>query len=357
MLFRSRAVLLGLSLACVACAGHDAAHASAGTSARAASAGSGGTAASPRAADSGSTEADGGEAIDASMAGQGGAPHTVAGAGASGNAAAAGSSSNAAVSCASARPDASNTGVPAGVMLTTVDHDVKVTSDNSVLDAQDIHGFLIISASHVKVTRSLVRGGTATSNGAGIRVTSGSDILIEDTEVALATPSALLDGVTGANFIVRRANIHGGVDGMKLGDNSRVECSFIHDMTSFASDPNQAGGATHNDAIQILSGSGLTIIGNTLVASKDQNSAIQITQDFGAVGDVHIDANWADGGGCTFNFAHKGGSSLAVAASGNRFGRDSFYDCPILKSTKTTLDANGNVWDDTSMPVPVQTHD
>jgi hypothetical protein len=156
---------------------------------------------------------------------------------------------------------------------------------------------------------------------------------------------------------VRRANIHGGVDGLKLGDHSRIECSFVHDMVSFASDPNQGGGATHNDAIQILSGSGLNIVGNTLVVGKDQNSAIQITQDFGAVSDVHIESNWADGGGCTFNFAHKGGASLAVAAHGNRFGRNSFYACPILKSTKTTLEAADNVWDDTGMPVPVQTHD
>jgi hypothetical protein len=274
------------------------------------------------------------------------------GAGASGNAGASGSPA-----CPGARPDASNTGAPAGVALSVVDHDVNVTMDNTTLDSQDIHGFLIIGASHVKVTRSIVRGGVATANGAGIRIKSGTDIVIEDSEVALATPSAFLDGISGSNVIVRRANIHGGVDGIKLGSNSRLECSFIHDMASFASDPNQGGGATHNDAIQILSGSAIQIIGNTLIVNKDQNAAIQITQDFGAVSDVRIDSNWADGGGCTFNFSHNGGASLTVSANDNRFGRNSFYDCPILKSTKTTLNAQGNVWDDTGMAVPVQTHD
>jgi hypothetical protein len=259
--------------------------------------------------------------------------------------------------CPGARPDAAHTGVPDGVALSVVDHDVNITADNTSVDAQDIHGFLTIAASHVRVTRSIVRGAAATANGAGIRVKSGSDIVIEDVEVALAMPSAWLDGVSGSNLIVRRANIHGGVDGIKLGSNSRVECSFIHDMTSFASDPNQGGGPTHNDAIQILSGSGLHVIGNSLVATKDQNAAIQITQDFGVVSDVHIDSNWADGGGCSFNFSHNGGSSLAVSANNNRFGRNSFYDCPILKSTKTTLDAQANVWDDTGAAVPVQTHD
>jgi len=40
-----------------------------------------------------------------------------------------------------------------------------------------------------------------------------------------------------------------------------------------------------------------------------------------------------------------------------RFGRNSFFDCPILKSTKTTQTSSGDVWDDDGTPVPVQTHD
>jgi len=239
-----------------------------------------------------------------------------------------------------------------------VNQDVTVTADGTTIDAEDIHGFLVIQASHVTVKRTMVRGGVATQNGDGIRVDSGTDILIEDTEVALAHPSAYLDGVGGQNFTVRRANIHGGVDGMKLGSNSTVECSYIHDMTSFDSDPNQGGGPTHNDAIQILSGTDIHVLGNALVAAMDQNSAIQVTQDFGTVTALTIDSNYADGGGCTFNFSHKGGSSLTgVTVTNNRFGRNSFYDCPILKSTQTTLTQSGNVWDDDGTPVPVQTHD
>jgi hypothetical protein len=238
-----------------------------------------------------------------------------------------------------------------------VNGDVTVTQDGTTIDAQDIHGFVIVRASHVRITRSIVRGGVATSNGAGIRVASGTDLLIEDTEVGLANPSAFLDGVSGSNFTVRHANIHGGVDGMKVGSNSTVECSFIHDLASFASDPNQGGGPTHNDAIQILSGSTIRIVGTDLVAGRDQNAAVQVTQDFGAVSDLRIEGNWADGGGCTFNLSHKGGAMLTVNTANNRFGRNSFFNCPILKSTQTTLMSSGDVWDDDQTPVPVQTHD
>jgi hypothetical protein len=49
--------------------------------------------------------------------------------------------------------------------------------------------------------------------------------------------------------------------------------------------------------------------------------------------------------------------ALLVGAAANRFGRHSFFDCPILESTRTTLVSSGDVWDDDGTRVPVQTHD
>jgi hypothetical protein len=296
--------------------------------------------------------ASGAVASSGAAAGTAGATGT---AGSAGSAGAAGGTTTSA--CPGARPDATNTGVPAGVTLAIVDHDVTLDQDNATLDASDVHGFVIVKANGVKITRSIVRGGVASQNGDGIEVVSGTNTLIEDSEVALANPSPYLDGIACSDCVVRRANIHGGVDGMKLGSNGTVECSYIHDLSSFASDPNQGGGPTHNDAIQILSGSTIRVQNNQLLAATDQNSAIQVTQDFGLVSDLVISGNYADGGGCTFNFSHKGGTSLAVTVTDNRFGRSSFYDCAILESTQTTLTRSGNVWDDDGTDVPIQTHD
>jgi hypothetical protein len=305
-------------------------------------------------------------ALAAAACGGGGPTGAMGGAGGSGGTTGAGGSvgsggaGGAVPSCLGSKPTAANTGVPAGVTLTVVNGDVTVSQDGTTIDAQDIRGVLTIAASGVRVTRSIVRGpATAiTSNTGIIRINSGSDILIEDVEIAVAAPSPTVDGMWGDNFVGRRLNIHGGVDGLKAGSNTTLECSYIHDQAYFASDPNQGGGPTHNDAIQILEGTGIHIVGNQLVASRDQNAAIQITQDFGAVGDLHMEANWADGGGCTFNISHKGATSLTgVYAVNNRFGRNSFYSCPILKSTQTTLVSTGNVWDDDGTTVPIQTHD
>lgn len=255
------------------------------------------------------------------------------------------------------KPDATNTGVPAGTSLTIVNGNVTVTTNGTVIDSEDIRGFLIIKASNVTVRNSLIEGGVASSNGAGIDIQSGTNILIDHVTVNLAHPSALLDGIWGQNVTVQYSNISKGVDGMKASDNSTIKYNYIHDLSYFSSDPNQGGGPTHNDTIQILDGANILVQGNNLIATQDDNSAIQITQDFGLVSNLSIQGNWADGGGCIFNIAQKGGSSLAVTATGNRFGRNSFYDCPILIGTKVTLTQSGNVWDDNNQTVPVQQHD
>ena len=254
-------------------------------------------------------------------------------------------------------PTADNTGVPAGVELTEMDGDLTIDQDGTVVDAIDLHGVLTIAASDVHVTRSIIRGRALTGNGAALRIDSGAGIVIEDVQILPSAPTVYMDGVWASGATLRRMDIQGGVDGVKAGSGTTIEYSTIHDLVSFDSDPNQGGGATHNDCIQILDGDVLRVTGNQLVAGMDQNAAIQVTQDFGPVTDLVITDNWADGGGCTFNFSHNGGASLAVTTQDNRFGRTSFYDCPILKSTQTTLDSSGDVYDDTGEPVPVQTHD
>lgn len=87
-----------------------------------------------------------------------------------------------------------------------------------------------------------------------------------------------------------------------------------------------------------------------------------MTQDGGkAATDLRIEGNWLDGGGCTLNFAHKGGATpmTGIYVINNRFGRQSLFQCPILLSTQSFLTQNrGNVSDDTGKPIPApQRHD
>jgi hypothetical protein len=256
------------------------------------------------------------------------------------------------------KPDASNTGVPKGTALQVVNGDLVVKKSGTVVDGMDVHGFIVIRADKVTVKRSIVRGRPTEENGALIDANESEGTLIEDVEVDNKFANPYVDGVWGDTITIRRANIHGTVDGMKIGSDSRVESSFIHDLSYLAHDPNQDGGDTHNDAIQILDGRHILITGNSLDPGKAGNAAIQVTQDDGAVRDLRIEYNWADGGGCTFNFAHKVGARLTVDAKSNLFGHHTEYkDCAVLLSSKTTLVGDGNVWADSGQAVPVQQHD
>src|SRR5439155_21114143 len=151
-------------------------------------------------------------------------------------------------------------------------------------------------------------------------------------------------------------------DGVKAGASTTVDSSYIHDLMLIAHDPNQGGGETHNDAVQTLGARHVVLRHNTMNVGRAGNAAFQVTQDGGGVAtDLRGEGNWLDGGGCTLNFAHKGGPTpmTGIFVTNNRFGRGSQYQCPILLSTKTSLSQNsGNVWDDTGKPVPApQQHD
>jgi hypothetical protein len=264
------------------------------------------------------------------------------------------------------KPGLTNTGVPAGTKLTVVVGDQAYDTPNQVISGLDIHGFVQIRAKNVTIKNSIIRGGSnppCNSAVVWIRADSSASATIEDTEIAPSHPSPCLDGVWATNAKLIRMNIHGAVDGVKAYDNVTLEDSYVHDLSWFASDPNQGGGATHNDDVQTYEGNEHIVLRhNTMSPGPKGNAAYQVTQDGGKVStDLHIEDNWLDGGGCTLNFSHKGGPTpmTGIYVIGNRFGRHSVFACPILLSTQTFLSADtGNVWDDTGKPIPSpQRHD
>ena len=268
------------------------------------------------------------------------------------------------------KPGPTNTGVPPGTQLTEVHGDQVYSIDNQVISGVDVYGYVQITGKNVTIKNSRIRGGikpcTATDavNSAAlwIRTDTNASATIQDTEIWPSNPTACLDGVWASNATLLRMNIHGSVDGVKVYDNVTVQDSYIHDLTAFAYDPNQTDG-THNDGLQTYEGNrNIHIIHNNIALVSDNNAAYQVTQDGGKVTtDLHIENNWLDGGGCTLNFGHKGGPTpmTGIYVLNNRFGPNSFYNCPILISTQTILSQNsGNVWDSTGQPIPPpQQHD
>lgn len=257
------------------------------------------------------------------------------------------------VSRSGGRPAAGNTGVIAGTTLTVLSGDQTFTTDNAVVANADIRGYVRITGKNVTIRNSIVRGGAARCSAAVIQV-EGSAV-IEDVEIAPASPNACLDGVWATATTLSRVNIHGTVDGVKAGNDVIVQDSWIHDLTHYGSGA-PGGGETVNDAVDTRGKRRITLRHNVLYPGAGANAAYQVTQEGGASGDVRVEGNWLDGGHCVLNFAHRGGGPTpmtGIAVVGNRFGRNSMFVCPILISTQTNLSANsGNVWDDTGAPIP-----
>ncbi|HSX02461.1 MAG TPA: DUF4082 domain-containing protein [Candidatus Saccharimonadia bacterium] len=268
------------------------------------------------------------------------------------------------------KPDATNTGVPAGTTLTVVDGNQTFDStyDGQTISNKDFRGFIKVTGSNITFKNCIFHGGKATGNTALLDTQvedstspythrGGKNLVVEDSEFVPINPSVLIDGIWGENLTILRVNVHGSVDGMKLSNNSIVRDSYIHDMQWYAVDPNTSDG-THNDCVQILDGTNIQVIHDNLNPNSSYaNSSVQITQDFGTTGTVLLDSNWADWGGYSFNISQKRNSDLTgtlntVSVTNNRFGRHGEYGAVKIGTGVTLAAFSGNVWDDTGLPIP-----
>ncbi|HEY8728331.1 MAG TPA: hypothetical protein VIL94_02035 [Acidothermaceae bacterium] len=200
-----------------------------------------------------------------------------------------------------ARPSAANTGVPPGTTLTRHDGNITITQTGTVLKDLDVHGFVIVEASNVTIEQSILRGGVSHGDTALVKVVSGTNVLVEDSELVPEFPSVQIDGIRGANYRVLRDNIHGTTDGSKVtGDNVTITDSYVHDL--------------------------------------------------------HFTGNYADGGNCTVNLVNNPRASMTgIQVDDNRFGRNtSIANCAIFAKYAVTLTDVADVWDDTGLPVTLR---
>jgi len=245
-------------------------------------------------------------------------------------------------------PGPTNTGVPAGTRLTVHNGDINVTKSGTVLSGLDIHGSVSISAANVTLKNSIVRGGAAPTHNHCIVTdgsSSGTNFLIEDTELVPTNMNSYQNNLCGGNYKAVRINSHVGVDTADVSvGNATIENSWLHDTTYYAHDPNHGGGPSHNDGVQILGGSKINIIGNTIEGGA--NSAIQITQDHSAVSSVAIIGNNLTGGSCSLRADDKPLNSLSglLLASNIIVPDQTIRNCGILVNFGVNYTFSWNVW-------------
>ena len=244
--------------------------------------------------------------------------------------------------------------MPVGTALKVVNGNLNISTPG-VYSGLDVHGFVRILAPNVTIKNSILRGGKATGDTAIVTDLTGvgTNFTISDSTIVPEFPSVYLDGLDGWNYTATRVNISGTTDGAKMfGDNATIQDSWIHDLAHWASDPDQHGGPSHNDDVQILGGHNLTIKHNTLQGGS--NSAVQVTQTKGSVTDLSISDNWAGGGACTVNLQDAPMASMSgISVDHNQFTNDSTYKCAITSYPGVTYSNVSNSWVNALGPISV----
>ncbi len=182
----------------------------------------------------------------------------------------------------SGRPNASNTGVPAGTVLTN-SGSLNVTVDGTVIDAKQITGCVTINANNVTIKRSLILGGGCYEP---IRNAGHTGLVVMDTEIDGQNSAMCGEAIGFEAYTLLRVNAHGCSDGPRLAGSSSItiQDSYIHDLSNLPGD--------HGDGIQayglsLAPGNTVSILHNTIEGGT--NAAV-FTAD-NATGDLIIDGN------------------------------------------------------------------
>lgn len=161
----------------------------------------------------------------------------------------------------SAFPDATNTGIPAGTVLSAYTGPCKITAANTVIDAKQINCTLTIATTGVKISRSKINGSLVTAD--GISTTGTRSVIISDSEIDAGNDlnAGALDAV---NFEAYRMNIHGGHRGVWC-MTCVLQDSYIHTSTV------PVDGAAHESAVRMEQNG--QIIHNTMVCDAPNYGA------------------------------------------------------------------------------------
>jgi hypothetical protein len=272
-------------------------------------------------------------------------------------------------------PDATNTGVPAGMALAPVQPgsrgpgwsadsqgNVEVSGNGAVFAGYSVHGYVDVSGSNATVRDdSIVNYGTDI-NGDGVNLSGNpSNVTIED--VSISSPN----GSSGDQGIFAGIkDINGEAMGTRVLDDNIADAStgvqiyigliqdnYIHDVTPAAPGSHLNGTTSNGSTVP------LTIQHNTVFNPNGQTDAVSLFEDFGVEANVVINDNLLAGGGYTVYGGQNAGGPQAynIKITNNRFStiyfpQGGYYG--YITAFNPSAPGNvwsGNVWDATGRAV------
>ena len=268
-------------------------------------------------------------------------------------------------------PDATNTGVPAGITLTAVPAQatsgpgwayntatatLEVSTAGVTLSGLNITGNLDISASNVIINDDRV---TASGNfGVSLRHTTG--VTIENSTIAGASATTgrvgvAVDDVYGDStaMTISGNNISAFKTGIQATTGS-ITGNYLHD-------PGYITGDHTNGIFDAGTTQPLSITGNTILISLSQTDAISLdaSASGSTIANKTVKNNFLAGGGYTiYGGASLSNTTSAILIQNNRFGQayyptsGQFGPAAYYAATDPGNSWTGNIWDTTGATVP-----
>jgi hypothetical protein len=241
------------------------------------------------------------------------------------------------------KPDASNTGVLPGSVLTQHQGDLIITTAGTVVQNQEILGNVIVRASNVTLRNCIIRGATTPPTSGSYALilqssNSNTGLVVEDCTLVSQSPNNWTVGVQGCNFTMRRCDVSATVDGIDVSGagNVLVDSCYIHDGNYFTPSATNNDNQTHN------------------YITRFAMSCFMIGQDQGPITNLRIVNNWLDGGTAQVNINAKSRGTMTPVITGNRFGRSrrNTYQM-LLTGTIDRSSISNNVWDDNGQAINI----
>ncbi|MCZ7525048.1 MAG: hypothetical protein M5U14_00835 [Acidimicrobiia bacterium] len=166
-----------------------------------------------------------------------------------------------------------------------------ITTPGAVVEDVDVAGPIYVRASNVTI-----RNFRATN----VVQEGGGGMVLEDGEIhGNNDPDFRADGIVWADYTLRRVNVHHVHDGLKGHGDVLVEDSWIHDLNRFTGAGSGAGGYSHNDCLQVSSGSNITVRRSRLERCG-YNGAIFVDPDQGPINNVLVEDSYLQGSNFSF---------------------------------------------------------
>ena len=262
-------------------------------------------------------------------------------------------------------PDASNTGVTAGITLKRVPQDITSgtgwawdsrgwinAGSGAVVEGLDFNGSVEVTGSNVVVRNNRL---TASGEGWAVALRHAANATIQNNDL-VPSGTRLMVGIKdiygdSSNTRIIGNDISNASTGVQISQ-GLIEANYIHDLGMVSGD--HVNGTTSNGGT-----SQLTIRGNTVLNRFSQTDAISLFQDFGLEANRLITGNLVAGGGYTIyggdnrNF----GRTYNIKITNNRFSTiyfpNSGYYGPYAAydPAGSGNEFSGNVWDNTGQPV------